>query len=479
MTNHRLEVTRSIHDLDCARRIRHVRLFQAGRPANPPTALRDEIADEIKGCCGHSMLKSLRLAYGWGEEDAVAAMVALTDDRAGLTTRSWFNWEAGSRPGARHLDLLCRLFATGPVQLGFATDYSEETTDDAGTAHTDGPVLDRRMIMAAAHDSGDHAARAESAAIGESALEQLADDVIALARAYPSTPPFPLFEEILRVRNKVYWLLDHTQRPGQQHDLYLIAGETCGLAASASFDLGYPYAAAEQARAAHAYGEIIGHNELRAWSDGMLATIALWSDRPEEALRHIARGLALTPEGTARIRLLCIGARAAAHIDLGQARTALREAVAERDRGPSSTEIHDTVAGEFGFSPARQAFCAGSMYLQMADYRDAQRECETAVMLYEQAPPLERWYAAEFSARVDLAASRLMGDDLDSAQSALEAVFALPSGKRVEGLVQRMRRLRRTLGDKRYAGSSEARTVAGRIEEFTATAITRSLPSGR
>jgi hypothetical protein len=118
--------------------------------------------------------------------------------------------------------------------------------------------------MNAAHESSEHAAAFESASVGPNALEQIGEDILRIARAYVHAPPLPLFGELIRVRNRVYWLLDRTRNPAQQRDLYLVAGQSCGLLASASFDLGYPHAAAQQARAARAYGEIIESRELSA-----------------------------------------------------------------------------------------------------------------------------------------------------------------------------------------------------------------------
>ena len=49
-------------------------LAEAGDPADPPLFLLEAIAAEIVRCCGHSVLKANRLAYGWTVERAVTAL---------------------------------------------------------------------------------------------------------------------------------------------------------------------------------------------------------------------------------------------------------------------------------------------------------------------------------------------------------------------------------------------------------------------
>ena len=120
--------------------------------------------------------------------------------------------------------------------------------------------------------------------MGEATLEQLDADVRRLAAAYVHVPPLPMFAEMLRVRDRIYRLLAGRQKPAATARLHLLAGMLCGLLANVSTDLGYRDAAAEQARAAWAYGDIIGHNSLRAWTRGMQALIEYWSGRPQHAV---------------------------------------------------------------------------------------------------------------------------------------------------------------------------------------------------
>ncbi|WP_280369726.1 ATP-binding protein [Nocardia wallacei] len=86
------------------------------------------IAQEIADGCGHSLFKAHRLAWGWTVAEAVERFHQMCRrDKLkprGLVVRSWMEWEAGGRPSFDYQDLLCRLFRTNPVQLGWAVDYA-------------------------------------------------------------------------------------------------------------------------------------------------------------------------------------------------------------------------------------------------------------------------------------------------------------------------------------------------------------------
>jgi tetratricopeptide (TPR) repeat protein len=338
-------------------------------------------------------------------------------------------------------------------------------------------AAEREAVVAVAHESSEHAAAAESVSLGAATFEQFRDDVVRLARAYVCTPPFPILREASWVRNRTYLLLSRAQRPRQRRDLYLVAGQLCALLASASFDLGYPDAAAAQARAAWTYGMLAEHDELRAWAAGMQATIDLWAGRPQEAIDRIDIGLASAPRGSPRVRLLCIQGRAWARVgSRANTEEALAACRTERERAAGSNELHDHIGGEFGFNEARQAFCSGSAYLQLGDAGQALEECERAVGLYEASPAGDRWYGAECSARADLAATRLLQGELDGAREALGPVFALPPDKRVQGLVKRLGNVQRLLSQPLYVGSPEGRQLSQQIEGFASGAVSRALP---
>ncbi len=118
---------RVTHNDRCAEQIRLRALIHAGEPAEPDALLLADIADEIRVHCGHVPLKAYRLAYGWTVEAALGLFQALCVElefaQQGLSVRLWRSWEAGAyRPNDDHCDLMCRLFQTSAVRLGFASE---------------------------------------------------------------------------------------------------------------------------------------------------------------------------------------------------------------------------------------------------------------------------------------------------------------------------------------------------------------------
>ena len=152
----------------------------------------------------------------------------------------------------------------------------------------------------------------------------------------------------------------------------------CGLLANASTDLGYRDAAAEQARAAWAYGDIIGHNGLRAWTRGMQALIEYWSGRPQQAVRLAQSARRYADSATARVRLHSIEARAWSL--LGDAREASRcmGAAAEARESPAGGDyLHDEVGGVFGFADTKNYCYAGAAFIHLGQ-ADAALNAATA-----------------------------------------------------------------------------------------------------
>jgi hypothetical protein len=226
-------------------------------------------------------------------------------------------------------------------------------------------LSEKALILTAAHESSTHAEWAEGSNVGEATLEQLDADVRRIATDYVHVPPLPMFAEMLRVRNRIYFLLAGRQKPAATAHLHLLAGVLCGLLANASTDLGYRDAASEQARAAWAYGDIIGHNGLRAWTRGMQALIEYWSGRPQQAVRLAQSASRYADSGTALVRLHAIEGRSWAL--LGDAREASRcmGAAAEARESPAGGDfLHDEVGGVFGFADTKNSSGPGRCRLE-------------------------------------------------------------------------------------------------------------------
>jgi tetratricopeptide (TPR) repeat protein len=451
-------------------------LAEAGDPADPPLFLLEAIAAEIVRCCGHRALKANRLAYGWTVERAVTALHTMCRElelgARGLTVRSWLEWEAAEHPNADYQDLLCRLFRTDPVSLGFRRAYgtcaARAAPDLAGGE--DPPPETGWVVNRMAQESVAHAVAAEVSDAGPTLLESFGTDVTSLARAYLHDAPGPLFTELVRVRRETCELLARRLRPAQQTEVLLMAGQACGLLANASLDLGSLHAAVTQARSAWTYAVAACHDGLSGWIRGLQAMIAYWSQDYDTAIAFARDGQRFASSPTARTRLHAIEALACATAGArGEALAALQAAERAQHSGYGVDEIHDVIAGEFGFTQAKQSYLAGSTYIRLGRPRQAITSAGTAIRLYEDGPPAERAYGNEALARVDLVNGYLLGGELEAACQSAAGIFELPPGQRIDGLSQRLRGLGGLLRGPRYQRAPQALEFIERIDDFQAT----------
>ncbi|WP_040797756.1 hypothetical protein [Nocardia higoensis] len=327
--------------------------------------------------------------------------------------------------------------------------------------------------MNAAHESVNHALDAASA-LDPSALEHLHAAAGHAACAYYVTPPLDMLTDLVLLRDTIYQQLDRTHKPLQQAELYLLAGQVCGLLSSVTWDLGLVEAAEEQARAAYTYGSVIDHPSLQAWARALQVTLAFWSGHPRRAHAIATAALPTAPAGTARARLHSVNARALALLGArGEVRSELDAATDQLDQAGNDTLL-DAVGGELSFDRPRRALCAGAAYVALGDGDQAEREASDAVDLFGQVPAEQRWALGALGAQVDLGAARTLRDDLAGAQTALQPVFDLPATRRTEAIALRLHALARTLGTARYRGAVEALQLGAAIEDFTEVSLSRT-----
>ncbi len=195
--------------------------------------------------------------------------------------------EPGERPNADYQNLLCRLFQTGPAQLGFAADYTphgselQERTDEVPRSCSQVDSMteqrqegERGVVIADAHEAALFARKVAGSNINGITLEQLDADVRRLAQDYVSQPLNRIFLEIRALRSEVFALINGNKHPHQMRHLYLIAGRLCGLDAHVALDCGQYAAAQTQARTAWLCGDLAGHNGMRGWVRGVQSLIA-------------------------------------------------------------------------------------------------------------------------------------------------------------------------------------------------------------
>ncbi|MEV4199367.1 hypothetical protein [Micromonospora globbae] len=403
------------------------------------------------------------------------------NERAALSPRQLQRWMAGqvdnARPSARRVaaNLWGHSFSvllTPPGAMAATPRAPENTTHGGGDGAAS--VLEAVTIMAA-HESSRHATEA-GGGVSPASIEQVQSEVWRLARQYADTPPLLLLAEARHARNLAYAALDRTRRPSQTADLYLAAGQLCGLMAVASFDLAVWDAAEEQARAAHVYAELVDHAGLRTWARGTQALIAYWSGRPRQAVVHVEAGLDGAPSGSAEARLRCIEARAWSYIggDPTRITTAIERADDALASGQGDDELHDEIGGEFGWGLSRHAACAGTALLAVGDPTGAVERAKTALRLLPEDP--FGGLVAE-RAHIDLAAAELAMADLDAAHAALDPVWLIPVPQRRHGLTDRLAQIGRTLAGKPWHRDRQAGELRDRIEVFNVEAQARALPS--
>jgi hypothetical protein len=331
---------------------------------------------------------------------------------------------------------------------------------------------EEEVIVAAADQSAEFAEWAEVTNVGPNTLDQLQDDVRRLAHAYLHSPPVPRLLDGIRVRNRVFTLLEGRQHPGQSQLLYLIAGRVCGLLGWISGDVGRLGEGETQARTGWLCAELADSDGLRAWVRATQSKLAYWDGRMQDSVRFAEAGLAYGATDSARPLLACLAARALARLGRpGDARRALARAADER----AAVSRPDEVGGLFGFSEAQQNYLAGSTHLWLREPVEALRASDRAVELYRSGNPADRFYGAEMLALIDAAAACLQADELDGAAEKLAPVLELPPDRRLETFTQRLGEMRGVLVQERYSGSRAASDLRHQIEDFRAGALSQYL----
>ncbi|MBG0824786.1 hypothetical protein HS048_29210 [Planomonospora sp. ID91781] len=436
----------------------------AALPGPPTAADVQRMVDEIHACAPQqTRFKCWRLAHGWTVEEAIEHFHAMCDrhgvKRRGLSERSWREWEAGARPDRDYTDLLCRLFETGPVQLGFAQDYTPEGLRAAAAP----PVLD--LIAAAADEAGSHAELAEASELGSGALERLRTQVIWVGKRYVSEAPLPLFVEMRELQERTRRALEKRIHPGQARELYFLTGALCGLMANVSMDMDRRIPADTLARAAWTYGKVAGHAALMGWARGMQSSVALWDRRHGDAARYAEEGLTHLRTGSGATRLHMLRARAYAM--QGRAADAAEALARAADaRAGGTDELHDEIAGEFAFQPAKERYYAAVTHLHLGDPALAVSSARESLRLYAAGEPENRSYGCESMASAHLVIAHLMEGNAEGAEEAMAPVLALPPDRRIGSLGATLR-----TGRALVAARPDGERLARRIEGFCAAGL--------
>lgn len=322
-----------------------------------------------------------------------------------------------------------------------------------------GPQDDPAVLLASsATEAIEFAEWAEAAGVGPSALEQVHADVRVLARDFLTHPPLPVLRRGLKLRNRVFSLLEQRQRPGQARELYLAAGRLCGIAGWIAGDLGFPDEAGAHARTGWLCADLAESGGLKAWIRATQAKIAYWAGDPGESALLAEDGLDQGARDSVRVLLASLAARGrAGDGDHVGARRALNQAETEREQ----LSGEDEVGGLISCSEAQQSYLAGTTYLHLGEPARALEAADRAVWLFELTDPRERSYGGEAIAQLDAAIAGVRLGDLDAAAARLTPLLDLAPAKRLDLILRRADDLERLL-----RGTGEPRlSTAGRLAD--------------
>ncbi|MFF4531398.1 tetratricopeptide repeat protein [Streptomyces sp. NPDC001407] len=448
-----------VHDVSCGRALRERALGRAGSPDPAPPGLVAAIAAEIEAHCGHRLLKCRRLAMGWTVVQAVAAAHRLVEAenlaKVGLSERSWKDWEAGVLPSPDYQDLLCRLFATNPVLLGFARDYSPPPADPLwsgatvnatlptepasarGTSPVNGaevaetkrrdavklaglafaaPAAAAQILEQAAAEAMEFTRQAEATSLGSGTLDHLDLAVTEFNHAYSLRPPKLVFDAVMDYRRKVDVLLNAKRTHRQERELLAFAGWLSELLAWLAHDLGDARTGLAFATDAFVHGQQAGHGQLCAWAMDAAASINLYEQRPGRARDAALKGLAEAPTGhPLTVRLHAQAARAAAADGDAEGFAAAFHAAEDAHRllpprSPRRFGMDVLPLADYALTSYPATSC---IWLGQAD--QARQHAEQALATYEAAPEASRSPSREAIARIDLALAHAQLGDPDDA----------------------------------------------------------------
>ena len=413
--------------------------------------------------------------------------------------QSVYRWETGRVDlSGRYRLLYCRVFSIKPAEFGpqpgqasvaviqrtAVMPLQAEVPSHGLVAYRgiEAPgnrqsAAGQEVVVMAAHEGSDHAARAEEHGIGDTTLEQLRADLVRLSHESDTGQPLTVFLDLRRVRERVYQLLDRRLWPREQTDLYFILGVLNGLMGITADRLGYPDSAEELIRSGWAYATAIDHRPLLATLRLQLSAVAYWRGMTIRSRDLAADGLRYLDAGPNAADLHLKLARAAALLgDAGSARQAITAAHEARQR-----DHHDELlelGGEFSVSLATHHYFAGAALSEISGAEPhAAAEIAEAVALYGAGPrPGEQHnFGLKALASIDLTAIRLRSGALDAATAAISPVLSLPPAQRVSSLNSRLRLVRTELATPAFRGSAQARELDERIEEFSRDSVTAGL----
>jgi transcriptional regulator with XRE-family HTH domain len=335
---------------------------------------------------------------------------------------------------------------------------------DAAPASSGGK-LEPDVVARDARDAAGFVRDVTASRVSDAALEQIQHDIHRCSTEYVTRPLAELFNEIRQVRSEVFHLVRNNRLPNQMRQLYLEAGRASGLQAHVCLDLGDYSTAQVHAGTAFLCADLADHHDMRAWVRGLQSLIAYWDGRLADAVMFARDGSRFPLSGSIAARLPGLEARACAALgDREGTVAALDRAEEAREAGRADEEV-----GVFTFPLAKQAVYAGTALLTLRDKDFAARaigQSSFALELYQAAAPADRSSGDMLAARLDLAATHLLRNDLDAVDAHLTIVLAVPQARRTASIVKRANDIGARIKRSRFAASRQGRQLSAEVTAF-------------
>jgi transcriptional regulator with XRE-family HTH domain len=449
--------------------------------------LAELVCDYVEAATGHrpgvtsvTVSKLERGEVTWPNKDTRAALRAIfnveQDDELGLySRRSSENWASDTQQPSptsevkrlqseedddvQRRDFLRTTIGTSGLSLNVPTLLTRGSDHHSVANQLFGEASATNM----AHESALLGQRIAMTNVRPETLEQIDADIERIGRAYLSRPLTDVVAETRYVRNVVFDVLEGRQSPNQARHLHVQAAQLCGVLASASSDLGFYDAARTHARTAALCADLADVPSVRSWIAATQSLIEFWDERPMQALQRAQAGQQYATSDVDTLRLYSLEARASARLgDVGNTRAAIGRMIEVMDRAEIGT--HRTI---FDFPQANALRCAGSSYLWLGEYADAERFLAQALAAFN-ADSSGGSYAHVAVTRIDLALAQLGNGDFEAAQDTLGPVLEMSPERRLSGTVRRFEDLRAALRKPRYRRVSAAQSLSERLKTLSA-----------
>jgi transcriptional regulator with XRE-family HTH domain len=391
------------HPLRCAALLRRDGI-EAGRSAA-------QIAESVHRHCGHSRLRSHRVARGWTLAALITQIRDLTTEGRRLTPSRVSRWELDQdSPSAGYRDALCRVYRCGPVELGLCADFREPSAPAGGERDTTGVALIANATVSArerpAESEGDDSrgprttrqpdnlALVDAAAAVRRRMDEtlsgsvVSDGTVAYweevseqyGRTYKTRAAVPFLVDVVADFAEVQVLADRRLPAGPRRDLCAVAAKLAGLISMTMTNLGDYREARGWGHTARLAADEAGDPVLRAWVVTRAEAIPqLYFGDPHGAL-VAARQAQLLARNTVcgpAVMASALEARAAALLgDAETARDALRRAEAVFGRLNRQENIAYT------FTEAQLYFYTSNVFTTMGETTAADKAQDAALSAF-------------------------------------------------------------------------------------------------